>query len=366
MFRRGRYASSLDVYGRAAEAAPSDAEAHVGKGMSYLRLDRLEPAKKAFEEALRVDGAYADAFYGLGEAQRRLGNASEAKRAYRAYLSRAPPRSAPRPRGGTTARRDAVNPLDASASELLLQLAQREISAVEVAVASMARAAETESFGAFLTTVDLHSQAAASDRRRAQGALRSQLDGLVVAVKDNIITQGVRTTCGSRLLEDFVPAYDGAASEALRAAGVLMLGKTNLDEFGMGSSGEFSAFFLTRNPRDPDLVPWGFVERQRRRAGPRSSPARDRKRHRRLGSSASRILRRLWAPADVRSGLSAWPRRSRELARSGGPAGALRARRRAPLRCLARTRSTRRVLERYESPRKTRDLFASGGRDRGG
>ncbi len=100
-------------------------------------------------------------------------------------------------------------------------------------------------------------QARELDDRLARGEPLPPLAGVPVAVKDNLCTRGVRTTCGSRILEPFVPPYDATAVQRLREAGAVLLGKTNLDEFAMGSSTENSGFFATRNPWRLDHVPGG-------------------------------------------------------------------------------------------------------------
>jgi aspartyl-tRNA(Asn)/glutamyl-tRNA(Gln) amidotransferase subunit A len=113
--------------------------------------------------------------------------------------------------------------------------------------------------GAYLTVVRDQALAAAreSDQRWRAGSPRGPLDGAPVALKDLMCTSGVRTTCGSKMLEHFVPPYDATTVERLRAAGVVILGKTNMDEFAMGSYTEHSAYHPTRNPWDLTRVPGG-------------------------------------------------------------------------------------------------------------
>ena len=140
------------------------------------------------------------------------------------------------------------------------RLRRREISAAELTEACLERIAETEpKLHAFLTVnVDeARRQAAAADERLRHGEPASTLDGIPLALKDVFVTRGVRTTAASRILEGFVPPYDGTAVARLRRAGAVFVGKTNCDEFAMGSSTENSAFGPSHNPWDLERVPGG-------------------------------------------------------------------------------------------------------------
>ena len=146
------------------------------------------------------------------------------------------------------------------AHEQAALLAAGEVSAVELAQAHLDQIeAINPALNAFLH-VDADgalATAAEIDARRAAGERLSQLAGVPIAVKDNFCTSGLPTTCGSRMLEGWVPPYDATVVTRLKEAGLVILGKTNMDEFAMGSSTETSAFGPSRNPWDLDRIPGG-------------------------------------------------------------------------------------------------------------
>ena len=149
---------------------------------------------------------------------------------------------------------------DLTIHELRHKLRRGDLTSTQLTHALFDRIEDTDGkIGSYLTLCRDRgmAEARAADERLARGDASSPLLGIPLALKDVLLTEGVPTTCASRILQGFTPPFDATAVRRLREAGAVLLGKTNMDEFAMGSSTENSGFSLTRNPWDPDRVPGG-------------------------------------------------------------------------------------------------------------
>ena len=146
-----------------------------------------------------------------------------------------------------------------TAVELSERIKRGELTVAEAVEAVFDRIAETRELNCYIT---LEKEAALKRAEQVQekinaGELAGPLAGVPFAVKDNLCTRGIRTTCGSKMLENYVPFYSAEAVERLEEAGAVLIGKTNMDEFAMGSTSETSYFGAAKNPVNPDYVPGG-------------------------------------------------------------------------------------------------------------
>ena len=267
--------------------------------------------------------------------------------------------------------------LDRGVGALASAIADGRVSAEEVARLALARIEEKNpSLGAFLAVSSDVALSAARDvdARRARGEKLGKLAGVPIAIKDALCTRGVPTTCASKILvhrgQGWRPPYDATVVERLRAAGAVLVGKCNMDEFAMGSSNENSAFGPVREPVGPDTRTGRLLGRQRRGRGRGNDVGLARVRHRRLHPAARRAHRRRRREADLRSRLALRAHRVRVEPRPGRPLRRGRARRRArprghrrarPAGRDHRRRASRRVRGRVRSRRQRADARRARG-----
>src|SRR3974390_788914 len=206
-------------------------------------------------------------------------------------------------------------------SEVKGAIETRRVSAREVAAEYFKRiSAQNKGLNAYLTLCEerAYKQADRVDALVAAGKQLPPLAGVPVAVKDVISTRGGRTPCGSKILSNYVPPYDATAVHRLESAGAVILGKTNCDEFAMGSSNENSAYGPVRNPVAPDRVPGGSSGGSAAVGGQGGGAGGGRGR---FDPPAGVVLRRSRCDADLRPGFALRPDGVCQLAGSHWPAG---------------------------------------------
>ena len=182
--------------------------------------------------------------------------------------------------------------------ELHQKLVDREISAVELTNEHLERIERLDgTVHAYLTVTDAQARQAAEavDAKLRAGEAIGPLAGIPMALKDNLCTEGIRTTCASKMLENFKPPYNAEVVNKLYDQEAVVLGKVNMDEFAMGSTTENSAYFATQNPWDASCVPGG--------SSGGSAAAVAGLRYRRFYSPAGSLLRHCGPEADLRRGL---------------------------------------------------------------
>ncbi|MBI2341848.1 MAG: Asp-tRNA(Asn)/Glu-tRNA(Gln) amidotransferase subunit GatA, partial [Deltaproteobacteria bacterium] len=147
-----------------------------------------------------------------------------------------------------------------SINELHKELASGKVSAVELAKSYLETIRKTNpSLNSFITVCEENAlkQAAKADERLKSKKNVTPLTGIPIGIKDLLITKGIRTTCASKILSNYVPQYNATVVDKLENAGAVILGKLNMDEFAMGSSNEHSAFGPVKNPHNEKYVPGG-------------------------------------------------------------------------------------------------------------